>query len=371
MKLTIIGIRGLPAAHGGFETFAEKLALFLVKRGWQVSVYCQEQGNDAPFDSEWNGIELHHIPVAGSGAFSTIVFDLKSIIHAVKFRKNTVCLTLGYNTAIFNFLLRLNNMSNIINMDGIEWKRAKWSPVAKFWFWFNEWCGNFSSTKMIADHPRIQDHLGRLFNAKKIEMIPYGADYVDSFDQQVLDEYQLKFREYAIVIARPEPENSILEIVSSFSLKPRNLKLVVLGNYDKKNEYHRLVVESASDEVLFLGAIYDKYKVSTLRYGALFYAHGHQVGGTNPSLVEALAASNPIVAHDNKFNRWVAGDSALYFSGAADLDQHITHLIESQSLCESLRSNAEKQYRSEFQWDRILCRYEDVLKNSAKGGGAL
>ena len=118
---------------------------------------------------------------------------------------------------------------------------------------------------------------------------------------------------YMSVIARAEPENSLLEIVQGFSAAPRGCRLVVLGNYDEKVPYQRSVLAGGSSEVLFPGAIYDKSLVSALRFHSMAYVHGHQVGGTNPSLVEALGAGNAVIAHDNRFNRWVAGPQAAYF----------------------------------------------------------
>ncbi len=127
--LRILGIRGIPAAHGGFETFAEKLAPYLVNRGWRVIVYCQEQGSAEPWHDTWQGVERFHIPVAGDGAAATMQFDLRSILHARK--SPGLCLTLGYNTACFWPLLRVKGIRNVANMDGIEWRRGKWSTPVK------------------------------------------------------------------------------------------------------------------------------------------------------------------------------------------------------------------------------------------------
>ena len=133
--LRILGIRGVPAAHGGFETFAEQLALHLVARGWRVVVYCQEDGPGATTHDEWRGIERVHIHAAAPGARGTMQFDWRAIRDAAQHRD--LCLTLGYNTAMFCIWLRLRSVRNVINMDGIEWSRAKWGPIAKAWLWLN------------------------------------------------------------------------------------------------------------------------------------------------------------------------------------------------------------------------------------------
>ena len=285
-KIVISGIRGIPAAHGGFETFAEYLALYLVKRGWDVTVYCQGEPSQEFSETTWQNIRLITIPEKSVGAFGTVRFDFNSIVHSLK-RKSLV-LTLGYNTALFNFFYRVKSIPNIINMDGIEWKRDKWGAVAKTWFWLNEMFGCWFGNHLVADHPSIADHLATRVPREKIETIAYGGLEVLSSDVSLIEPFGLTPGEYAIVIARPEPENSLLEIVKGFSSSARGKKLVVLGKYDKEHLYHRQVLEAASSEVMFVGAIYDVKVVSALRFFATCYVHGHTVGGTNPSLVESL-----------------------------------------------------------------------------------
>lgn len=358
-KLSILGIRGIPAAHGGFETFAEYLALYLKDRDWNVSVYCQED-DGIWHESMWNGIRLIHVPVKTKGALGTMIFDLKTVVHSLKNRD--LLLTLGYNTAAFNFLHWITGRRNIINMDGIEWRRDKWGKLAKAWFWLNERFGCWFGSHLVADHPRIEDHLATRVSRDKITMIPYGARHISDANVSLLEEYGLQPGQYMILIARAEPENSILEVVKAYSIRPRGKKLVVLGNYNPDSHaYHRAVMAAASDEVIFPGAIYDADKVAALRYFALAYIHGHRVGGTNPSLVEALGAGNAILAHDNHFNRWVADGAGIYFSDIPSCDKAIERLCSEQDLVENLQAQARETYLSNFTWPQILEQYENLL----------
>jgi len=360
-QLNVLGVRGVPASHGGFETFAEYLCPYMIHHGWTVIVYCQEDGRGGYYESEWNGVKRIHIPVNVGGALGTVIFDLKSIIHSL--RHGGLFLTLGYNTAIFNILHRVFGKVNVVNMDGIEWRRQKWGGIAKCWFWLNERLGCWFGNHLVADHPRIEDHLATRVSREKITMIPYGGLEVSAADENILFEYDLKKDNYAIVIARPEPENSILEIVSGFSKKARNKKLVVLGNYDKENAYHRAVLAAGSDEVVFLGAIYDVEKVSALRFFSRAYVHGHQVGGTNPSLVESIGAGNAIIAHDNPFNRWVAKDGSLYFADESQVSAIFDEVFQDDQLVDNLRQNTRKNFVENFQWESILAQYEKLLSN--------
>lgn len=355
----ILGTRGVPAAHGGFETFAEHLALYLVNKGWEVIVYCQVDGEGPVFEDSWQGVKRVNIPVKTSGAAGTIIFDLKSTLHTAKTKD--LVLTLGYNTAIFCLIYRLRGITNLINMDGIEWHRQKWGKIAKFWFWLNDWAGSWLGNHLIADHPEIARHLESRVHAEKITTIPYGADKVTTAKLDYLEKYDLQPGKYAILIARAEPENSILEVVKAWSSSRRNAKLVVLGKYAAEHAYQQRVKAVASDEVIFPGAIYEKPAVESLRYFSMAYIHGHQVGGTNPSLVEALAAGNPVLAHDNKFNRWVAGDGAAYFSNETECAQRISEILAAGSTLETMRNASYKRHDESFTWTAVLGDYEKLL----------
>lgn len=359
--LRILGTRGVPAAHGGFETFAEHLSLYLVSKGWRVVVYCQDEGTGPVFEDHWHGVERVHIPVTQDGPKGTIVFDWQATVHAARHRD--LCLTLGYNTAVFCALLRIRGIPNLINMDGIEWSRMKWGPIAKLWFWLNDWAGCWLGNHLVADHPQIKTHLTSRVRADKITMIPYGADAVTCAPTAPVTALGLEPGKFLTVIARAEPENSLLEIVAGFSAKPRGMQLVVLGNYAQDNAYHRAVLAAASAEVRFVGAIYDKTVVQALRFHCAAYVHGHQVGGTNPSLVEALGAGNAVLAHDNRFNRWVAGDGALYFTAENSFSACLDTLQASPETLSTLRRHGQERYRDAFTWDHVLEQYASLLSS--------
>ena len=357
--LSILGIRGIPAAHGGFETFAEQLALYLVERDWQVTVYCQEQGRGAIYETEWQGVRRIHIPVSGEGACSTILFDWTSTRHAAKHASQV--LTLGYNTAVFGLLYRFARISNVINMDGIEWQREKWGPLERAWLYLNEWAGAKLGNRLVADHPQISLHLQQKVSAEKITMIPYGADEVTEADTSLLASYDLTPGGYAVVIARPEPENSILPIVRAFSQRQRGCRLVVLGKYSDDIPYHCEVREAAGPEVDFVGAIYDAHIVKALRFHSRLYLHGHTVGGTNPSLVEAMGAGNPILAHDNHYNRWVAGEGQSFFTDEEDCELKLTTLLDDEATLQQMGESVRQRHRQKFTWSQVLQQYEQLL----------
>lgn len=360
--LYVLGIRGVPAQHGGFETFAEKLCPYLVRQGWQVTVYCQEEGSGERWESQWEGVNRIHIPVNRGGAAGTVIFDWHATKDAIS--RDGLFLTLGYNTAVFNFLQRIKGQVNIFNMDGIEWRREKWGPIAKMWFWLNERAGCWIGNHLVADHPKIKEHLATRVSSEKITMIPYGGDEVLAADPSLLERFGVQPGMFSVIIARPEPENSFLEMVRAFSSKVRGHRLIVLGNFNPgANEYQRKVLDVASEEVIFPGAIYEASTVQALRFYCRFYLHGHRVGGTNPSLVEALGAGCAVIAHDNDFNRWVAGTAANYFTDEAACGVIFDSLLLDDAAWQSLKLESRRRFLEKFTWDEVLGEYQRLLSN--------
>lgn len=364
-SVAILGCRGIPAQHGGFETFAEQIALYLKRKNWHVTVYCQQEGDGQSYEDEWRGIHRVHIPVSYKGPKASVIFDWKSTLHAVDRKIPT--LTLGYNTAVFCILYRIRGVKNIINMDGIEWKRGKWNIIERIWFYINEKLGAWLGNHLIADHPEIKKHLSQFVSSSKITVIPYSAEALVTADETLLASFNLIKNKYALLIARPEKENSVLEIVKAYSRSKREIPLIILGNYHPdSNNYHKSVIKSAGGDVKFIGAIYDKDIVQALRFYTRLYIHGHTVGGTNPSLVEALGASSPILAHRNKFNTWVTGECAYYFSNEDECSEQLDILLGNDRLIEKMRKKSFDQIRRNSSCKDINEAYEDLLLQYAK-----
>lgn len=361
----ILGTHGVPANYGGFETAAENVARYLVDHGWRAIVYCQTDHEGPIYEDVWNGIDRVNISVPNLGWTGTARFDWLSIRHAVKHRD--ICLTFGYNTGIFNILQRIYRVPNVINMDGIEWSRRRWGFLRQAILYVNERFAALFGNELIADHPELNTYLRTRAPARKITTITYGGPRIEDAPTALIEQHGLEPNRYLTLIARPIPENSVLELVQGFSAKVRGRKLAILGAYDgEADPYHREVLDAASDEVLFLGAIYDPATVQAIRYHSLGYLHGHTVGGTNPSLVEALAAGNPVIAHNNKYNTWVAGDAGLYFNSPVDAEKCIDELLEDPDLARRLSMNASTRFESEFTWDHVAGQYEALLRKSQR-----
>lgn len=358
--LAILGCRGIPARYGGFETFAEKLALFLAAKDWEVTVYCQT--SEPSDDQFWHGIRLVHIATGEDTPLATALFDFLSTIDCIRHRRFP--LVLGYNTAVFSTLFRLIGQRSIMNMDGIEWRRDRWGPWMRLWFRINEWFGCHFSNHLVADHPRIEDHLAQTVRRSKITTIAYGAEPVITPDPAVPRELGLDPGQYALLVARMVPENSVLDVLKAWKNSGTDRTLAVVGPFWDVDPYcQQLRSEAVTDgRIRLLGGIYDKASLSALRYYARFSIHGHRVGGTNPSLVEALAAGSPLIAHDNPYNRWVIGEHGLYFTDADSL----TPLIDRWGALPdpdiaAVGEASLARFHEAFQWDDILSAYEALL----------
>ena len=274
----ILGTHGVPAAYGGFETAAENVGRYLRDHGWRVIVYCQVPGAGPTEIDDWQGLQRVRIREPRDNWLGTASFDLKSIRHAMRHRgPGEVWLTFGYNTGVFDIVPRLRAIPNVINMDGMEWTRARWGFAKQGILLANERIAGVVGDVLIADHPVIARYLKRHFGSRRVTTIAYGAHEVTSAPTEPAVELGLEPGRYAMVVCRPIPENSILEIVSAWSQRRRDRPLLVVGPYTDTDPYHREVFAAASREVIFPGAIFDTKRLSALRFhaGALSTrAHG-------------------------------------------------------------------------------------------------
>jgi glycosyltransferase involved in cell wall biosynthesis len=193
-------------------------------------------------------------------------------------------------------------------------------------------------------------------------MITYGADAVADAPPDAPISLGLEPGKYLTLVCRPIPENSILALVEGFSARRRDVELAILGEYrPDTDEYHRQVMDAASDQVTFVGPVYEPAALAAIRFHSVLYLHGHTVGGTNPSLVEAMAAGNAVLAHDNPYNRWTAGNAAVYFSSSADVESRLDELLSSPDRVQAMQESSRARHREEFTWEHVAGQYEKLL----------
>lgn len=360
--LALLGTRGIPAAYGGFETFAEELSVRLVQNGYRVTVFCEAiAGTVGP--SSYKGVFLVYINTPHLGPFSTIFFDLKCLWASR--RGYSIVYMLGYGASMFCFLPRLFGRRVWINMDGIEWARSKWSGVAQRYLRFCEWMAVKTPNRIIADAHGIEEHLrARHASLPDCSVIAYGSNVIDEKPPtSLLKEWNLTPGEYYIVVCRLEPENHVVEIVEGFLASNTSAPLIILGDINADTPYAASLRKLGGERARFIGTVFDAPKLTALRFYSRAYFHGHSVGGTNPSLLEAMGCGNCIVAHDNVFNREVADSSAMYFSDKDAIPEIIRELESNPVLREKMGDFAKNRIRNYYSWDRIVSQYEYLINS--------
>ena len=361
-KLAILGTRGIPARYGGFETFAEEISVRLAERGVDVTVYCAAGVGDK--HSFYKGVGLVYLPSPNIGSLTTVMFDLFCLWHARK--GYDIVYMLGYGTSMFCFIPRLWGTKVWINIDGVEWARAKWSGPAKAYFKIMETLAMWIPDRLIADAEGIRQFLhGRHKHMPACNVIPYGAPVIENLQSMdMLTEWNLQPYKYYLVVCRLEPENHLVEIVEGFTASKSTFPLIVVGDHQINTAYvHRL--KNVSDRrIQFIGTVYDRNKLQSLRYYCKAYFHGHSVGGTNPSLLEALGCGNIVIAHDNLFNREVAGDLEMYFRGADEIPSLVA-VVENMNEGQrsDLSTKARERINSRYNWDIVTGMYQKILKD--------
>jgi glycosyltransferase involved in cell wall biosynthesis len=358
LKIGILGTRGIPNRYGGFEQCAEYLALGLVKKGHRVWVY--NSHNHEYKSKEWNGVQIVHCydPEHKLGTAGQFIYDLNCINDARK-RNYDVLLQLGYTSNSIWYWRWPKYCKNVVNMDGLEWKRSKYSKKVQRFLKTAERLAATHGDVLVADSIGIQQYLKKTYN-KDSDFIPYGAEIFEAADEKILAPYKVHPFGYNMLIARMEPENNIETIIKGYIESGVNEPLLVIGKTDNSFGTYLVNTYAANSNIYFLGGIYDTAVINNLRYFSHLYFHGHSVGGTNPSLLEAMGCHALIVAHDNVFNKAVLGNDALYFSDHLQLAELVKTAGTKDRYTSQLHSNINK-IRSEYNWERIVNMYEQVL----------
>tara|TARA_R110000823_G_scaffold283315_1_gene401493 strand:- start:1656 stop:2744 length:1089 start_codon:yes stop_codon:yes gene_type:complete len=357
MKIALLGTRGVPNNHGGFEQFAEYFSVFMADKGHMVYVY---NSHNHPYqEKSFRGVSIIHRydPEYKIGTVGQFVYDLNCILDARK-RNFDMVLQLGYtSSSIWHWLMPKKSLI-VTNMDGLEWKRTKYKPAVRKFLKYAEKLGANYSDYLIADSVGIQEHLKNTYQ-KDSEYIAYGATNFVNPNPAVLAQYNLEKYNYSMILARLEPENNIETILEGYKRSKAIYPIVVVGGL---NEYGLGLQKKYSEDVRiqFVGANYNQEDLNNLRHYSRYYFHGHSVGGTNPSLLEAMASNALIIANNNIFNKSILKGEAVYF----DQDNQITSILNEDSyfsLKEKFTSSNKKKIELEFSWNRINEKYEQYL----------
>lgn len=361
IRLAILGTRGIPARYGGFETFADQLSSRLACRGIDVTVVCPAESDRS--DDSINGVRRRYVKFPKLGKYSQMAWDAKCFT-ATRHGFDVVYM-LGVGGAYAAWIPRIFGTRVWINPDGLEWKRSKFTWPQRAYLRVVEGLSVLFATRLIADAGAMATYLRRRYpGRRRISTIAYGADVADGEpESQLIGEWGLTPGDYSIVVCRLEPENHVLEIIEGYERSLSPFPLVILGDTENPNAYVLQLLTHRSARIRFLGTVFDREKLTALRFHARAYIHGHSVGGTNPSLLEAMACSNLVIAHDNAFNREVLGDSGVFFTAREDLAGLINQ-VDDGNLDAKMRGQlAAQRVREIYQWDQVADAYENLLRS--------
>jgi glycosyltransferase involved in cell wall biosynthesis len=355
IKLSIIGSVGVPANYGGWETLVENI-IFLLGDNFEITVFCSSKiYKDKIY--EYKNAKLIYVNLYPNG-LQSIFYDAISLYKSNKFADIT--LILGISGAIFIPFLKNKKNKLVINLDGIEWKRLKWSFFTKMFLRLSEFIAVRFTDSVIVDNKGISDYIFNKYK-KKTNLIAYGGGYANKIklSSTVKKNYNIP-NVYAFKVARIEPENNIEMILNSFSKTA--FPLVIVGNWNS-NQYGIDLIKKFKKitNIKILDAIYDQKILNQIRSNAFIYVHGHSVGGTNPSLVEAMASGLPIFAYDVNFNRYTTDNSCLYFKNEKELNSLILNINKNKISKVAIRM---KQVASQkYKWNKIGQQYLKLFQN--------
>jgi len=358
IRIAIIGSRGIPGNYGGFETFAERLSIGLVKRGHEVTVYCAASYSNTPekFYQQVRRVIVPNVPLKSLDKISN---SFLSCLLAT-FARYDLILFLGVSPVLFAWLPRMAGKKLVINIDGLEWKRQKWNRLSASYLKFSESLSGQLCHRVVTDSKVLREYFNEEYG-RDSTYIAYGADVGRFADNGELAKYGLERNRYFLQVCRLEPENNAHVVISEYVKVKTDLPLVVLGGAPYGQEYKENLKSLADGRVKFLGGVYGK-DYDVIRSNALCYVHGHEVGGTNPALLEALAAGNCVAVLDVPYNLEVIGEAGLSFSKEpGSLSSVLQSLLEDPQTISICREKAVDRIKTHYMWDFIISEYENLF----------
>lgn len=357
LRIAILGTRGIPGHYSGFETFAEELSARLVERGHTVTVYCRANGDDRPPDTH-RGAELVHLPAIRTKYTETFTHTLLSALHAC-FRRFDIVYVCNSANAPICYIPWLRRQRTVLNVDGLDWRRAKWGRLASLYY---RWAAALAARmpiEVVTDADVIRDYYREELR-RETRCIAYGtALYPRGHLADRVRALNLEPDRYVLYVSRLEPENNALLVVQAYARVDTDVPLVIVGDAPYARDYITRVKAAADRRVRFLGFRFgDDYHA--LQANALCYIQATEVGGTHPALVEALGHQNAVIAHDVPEHREVVGEAGRYFAYRDDTDlaRRLRELLDSPAEVERLRRLAGRRAAEHYSWDHVTALYE-------------
>lgn len=364
LHIAFLGTRGVPAAYSGFETFVEQLGVRLVERGHQVTVF-----NRYPFvplrEKYYRGMRIIRLRTVQRKSLDTLVHTFFSCL-LLPFVKPDVVYICGVGNALFCGMARMLGIPVLINVDGEDWARKKWTGFAVKWLRISEAWASRLADVVIADARVIQKRYRKIYRTET-ELIPYGSNVrLEDAGTMTLEKHGLAPRRYVLFVGRLVPENRAELLIEAFRAVPRTsgVKLVIVGDAPYSDEYKRQLVALADDRVVFTGYAFEEAYRELSRH-CLFYVLASGVEGTRPVLLDQMGFGNCVLVRDSNANSDVVADAGIKFENArekASLAEKMNYLIENPDMVEEYRGKAVKRVKEAFSWETVTDRYEELFR---------
>jgi glycosyltransferase involved in cell wall biosynthesis len=364
LRVAMIGDRGIPARYSGFSTLVEEVSTRLVAdHGIDVTVYCRRQYFDA-HPEQYKGVKLVYLHAPGGKSFESLLHSARAIVHAV-WTKFDAILVVDPGNSPLTLPMIAARVPFAIHTDGKGWQRSKWKPLQRKYYKWAEWWSARLATWLVTDSPAMGDYYLSEYAAQS-SYIPYGSQVGGAPDSQVLEDLGLEPGGYHLVVARLEPENNVDWILREYRGSAARLPLVYVGNARYESDWSRALLNSGDGRVKCVGAIYEPERLNGLYRHCRTYLHGHEVGGTNPSLLRAMGAKAACVPIDVVYHREVLGDQGRYFAKTPGcLEKIIAELEANDDEIRRLSRLSEERAQTCYRWDAVAAAYATLFRELA------
>lgn len=365
MKIALLGTRGIPASYSGFETCVEQLGLRLVARGHDVTVYCRSHHIDYP-DSHYRGMRLVKLPTIANKYFDTIVHSFLSSLHALPQRYDVALYFIAGNSPV-TWIPRLVGTKTLLNVDGLDWKRAKWPGFAKKYIQWSEAMATRLPDLYLTDSTVVQAYYRETYGSTP-PYIPYGSDVEIMPPGETLARFGLEPGRYVLFVGRLVPENCAHHLVEAFRRLDTDLKCVIVGDAAYADDYKAYLHQLGAGDprIVFTGYVFGK-GYHELGSNAQIFVETSGVGGTHPALVEAMAHGSCVIAHNTPENLETLGDAGFAYDGSAsaagatDLESLLRRLLDAPDLVADYAQRAQRRAQTVYTWDSVTDAYERLF----------
>jgi glycosyltransferase involved in cell wall biosynthesis len=362
INISIIGTRGYPYVYSGYETFVKQLSERLVLKDCNVTIYCHK-GLFEIRPKEIKGIKLVYVPTIETKILSQPIHSFLSIIHAC-FSNTDVVLVVNSANGPFGLITKLFRIPTAINVDGLEWLRPKWKGLGSIYFKWASKMATFFYDQIINDSDEMRKVYLNLFK-RDSKVIAYGADIRKSKNPDLINKWNLKQRDYYLVIGRLIPDNNADLIIEGFLKSSSNKKLVIVGDVPYKDSYASDLKNMVDKRLIFTGYVKDQDILAELYHNCYVYVHGHEFGGTNPTMIKAMAYGSAVLALDTVFNQEMLqnGKYGLFFKKECSSVTNMVNYCEKENLIiDKFRLESTNGITEKYDWEFIVEEYIKILK---------